>query len=83
LSVVYFVTLLPISINGLGVQEASFYSLFVNLGGVSPESALTLAFVYRLIMMFASLPGALFMSSLLPNTRKRAAETAASEEESM
>ncbi|MBN2501895.1 MAG: flippase-like domain-containing protein [Anaerolineales bacterium] len=82
-SVVYFVTLLPISINGLGVQEASFYSLFVNLGGVSPESALTLAFVYRLIMMFASLPGALFVSSLLPNARKRATKAPASEEESM
>ena len=81
-SVVYFVTLLPISINGLGVQETSFL-LFASVGGVAPESALTLAFVYRLIMMFASLPGALFVSSLLPGKRQKAAAAAPPEEEGM
>jgi uncharacterized membrane protein YbhN (UPF0104 family) len=80
-SIVYFFTLVPISINGWGVQEASFSFLFVSLGGVSTESAWTLAFVYRLIMMFASLPGALFLPGLLPRARKRGEETAEPEEE--
>jgi hypothetical protein len=54
----YFVTLLPISINGLGVQELSLTFMLTHFGGITEPTALTLAFLIRILQMFASLPGA-------------------------
>lgn len=65
-SLVYFVTLLPISINGLGVQELTTTFVFTELGGVSPSSALTIAILLRTLEMAASLPGAFLLQGLLP-----------------
>ena len=70
-SLVYFVTLVPVSINGLGVQEVIIIFAFHNLGGVSEASALTLALLIRMVMMLVSLPGALAVPALLPEARKR------------
>ncbi len=64
-SAVYFVTLLPISINGLGVQELTIAFFYVKFGGISPASGLTLALFMRLLPMIASLPGALFIPDIL------------------
>jgi glycosyltransferase 2 family protein len=64
-SLSYFVTLLPVSINGLGVQELSLTLLFTTVGGVSEPGALTLAFLIRILQMFASLPGAFFIPSVV------------------
>ncbi len=68
-SLVYFitllVTLLPISINGLGVQELSMATLFYSVGGISEESRLILPILYRLLMLFVSLPGAVVLPSML------------------
>jgi uncharacterized membrane protein YbhN (UPF0104 family) len=64
-SLTYFVTLLPVSINGLGVQELSMTFLFTHVGGVSGPAALTLAFLIRILQMFASLPGAFFLPDML------------------
>jgi glycosyltransferase 2 family protein len=64
-SLSYFVTLLPVSINGLGVQELSLTLLFTGAAGVSEPTALTLAFLIRILQMFASLPGALFIPSVV------------------
>lgn len=64
-SMAYFITLLPISINGLGVQEVALTFLFVNYGGASTQNALVLALLMRLLPALASLPGALFIGSLL------------------
>jgi len=62
--VVYFATLVPVSFNGLGVQEVSFTLLFSELS--TPESAaLTIAILYRLILLLSSLPGGLF--NILPD----------------
>lgn len=61
---VYFVTLLPISINGLGLQEASLSLVFTSFAGVSESNSLVLAIIIRVLFMLASLPGAFF----LPNT---------------
>jgi uncharacterized protein (TIRG00374 family) len=70
-SLVYFVTLIPISINGLGVQEVAITFAFSTLGGASDHNTLTLALLFRTLVMLASLPGALFISGIMPEVRKR------------
>ncbi len=64
-SATYFVTLLPISINGMGVQELAMAFFYVTLGGISQSSGLTLALLMRILQMVASLPGALFIPDIL------------------
>ncbi len=64
-SAAYFVTLLPISINGMGVQELAMTFFYTTLGGISAPNGLTLALLMRLIQMLASLPGALFLPQIL------------------
>jgi uncharacterized membrane protein YbhN (UPF0104 family) len=64
-SATYFVTLLPISINGMGVQELAMTFFYVNIGGISPSSGLTVALLVRLLQTFASLPGVLFIPDIL------------------
>lgn len=64
-SFIYFVTLLPVSINGLGVQEVSMTFIFHNFGGVPLETALTGALLFRTLFMLASTPGALYLPSIL------------------
>ncbi len=65
----YFITLLPISINGLGVQEVALTYLFTNYGGVSLHSVLAMALLMRALPILASLPGALFVPALLQSER--------------
>ena len=57
---VYLVTLLPISLNGLGLQEASITALLVSLG-TQPAVALTLALAVRIIMIAVAALGAIAM----------------------
>jgi hypothetical protein len=64
-SATYFVTLLPISINGLGVQELAMTYFYVTIGGISASSGLTLALLMRVLQMIASLPGALFIPDII------------------
>ena len=64
-SLIYFVTLVPISINGYGVQELASTYFFSNVVGVSMANALTLAVLVRVIQMIASLPGAFYLPSIL------------------
>lgn len=64
-SLAYFITLIPISINGYGVQELSLTYLFLHVGGLSAATSLSMAVLIRIIFMFASLPGALFLPSIL------------------
>lgn len=64
-SLVYFFTLLPISINGYGLQELSITVVFSNLGGISVSSAITMALIFRTLMMIASLPGAFLLPGVM------------------
>jgi len=64
-SVTYFVTLIPISINGFGVQELSMSYLFSTVGGISMHNSLILAVLVRIAFLFASLPGALSLPSAM------------------
>lgn len=62
---VYFITLLPISINGLGLQEASLSLVYTSFAGVSESNSLVLAIIIRVLFMIASLPGAFFLPETL------------------
>lgn len=63
-SLSYFVTLVPVSINGLGLRELSLTYIFSELGGVSVGSALTVALILRTLDMLISLPGAILIPAL-------------------
>jgi glycosyltransferase 2 family protein len=61
----YFVTLVPISINGLGVQELSMTFLLAQLGGLTSSESATVALLTRALFIITSLPGAFFLPSIL------------------
>lgn len=64
-SLTYFITLMPISINGYGLQELSFTFLMSNVAGLTPALSLTVAVLIRAYFLLSSLPGALFLPSIL------------------
>lgn len=64
-SLTYFITLLPISINGLGLQEVTITNLYTLLGGFSPATSIALALILRLVWLIGSLPGAFFIGEVL------------------
>jgi uncharacterized membrane protein YbhN (UPF0104 family) len=57
--------LIPVSINGLGLQEVSFINLFTLFGGISDATGLSIALIMRVLMLIGSIPGAFFVSSIL------------------
>ena len=67
---VYFITLLPISIGGIGLQEWAIWFTFHQLGGVTEAHTLTMALLYRSLMMFSSLPGAVFVPGILEKRKQ-------------
>jgi glycosyltransferase 2 family protein len=77
-SLVYFVTLIPISVNGYGLQEISMTLIFSNLGNASMSNGLTIALLFRTLTLIASLPGALSLPDILA-TAERAEAVADSE----
>lgn len=64
-SLTYFITLIPISINGYGVQELSFTFFMSHLAGLTPAISLTVAVLIRAYFIFSSLPGAFFLPAAL------------------
>lgn len=64
-SLTYFITLIPISINGYGLQELSFTFLMSNVAGLTPAVSLTVAILIRAFFLISSLPGAIFLPSIL------------------
>jgi len=69
---VYFISLLPISIGGLGLQEWAIFFVFHQVGGIGEAHSLTLALLYRTLMMFSSLPGAAFVSGIIEQRKQKA-----------
>lgn len=61
-TVSYFLSVLPISVNGYGLREVAFTALYTLLGA-SLEQASTLALVTRLLTVLSTVPGALWLSS--------------------
>jgi uncharacterized membrane protein YbhN (UPF0104 family) len=74
-SLTYFITLIPISINGYGVQELSFTFLMSNVAGLTPAVSLSVAVLFRAYLIFSSLPGALFLPSILSAMAEQKKET--------
>ncbi len=70
----YFLTMLPVTINGYGLRELGVLALYTQLGA-TPEQATALALVTRALQVAVSLPGALWVGALL-----REAALAAQEE---
>lgn len=64
-SLTYFIGLLPVSINGLGLQEVTITNLFAVLGGLQTSTTLSLAVILRVLWMIGSLPGVFFLSSVI------------------
>lgn len=56
---VSFLTMVPISLAGLGVQEGALV-YFLSQAGVSPQEAFAVAILIRIIMTLGCLPGAFF-----------------------
>lgn len=77
---VYFISLLPISINGYGLQELSVTLVYSQLAGASQEASLTAALILRTLTMVASLPGAFFLPALLRPAQTHSTETSTSNE---
>lgn len=69
-SLTYFITLIPISINGYGLQELSFTFLMSNVAGLTPAMSLTVAVLIRAYFLLSSLPGAIFLPSILATMAK-------------
>lgn len=59
--IVYFVTLLPLSINGIGLKEFSEISIYMYLGATL-EQATIFTLLTRFITMAETFPGALWVS---------------------
>jgi uncharacterized membrane protein YbhN (UPF0104 family) len=64
-SLAYFMSLIPVSINGYGLQELSVTFLLSQFGGVSVPVSAAVAVLHRLLMMTVSLPGAFFLPGVL------------------
>lgn len=70
-SLTYFITLIPISINGYGVQELVFTFLLSKVAGLTPAASLTIPVLIRAYLMISSLPGAIFLPSILSAMTER------------
>jgi hypothetical protein len=64
-SLTYFVTQIPVSINGYGVQELSLSFLLNRVGGMGAAESLTAAVLIRAVFIMASLPGAIYLPRIL------------------
>ena len=64
-SLTYFITLMPISINGYGVQELAFTFLMSHVAGLSSAISLSVVVLIRAYQVLSSLPGAFFLPSIL------------------
>lgn len=62
-TVTYFLSVLPISVNGYGIREVSYSALFALLGA-SLEQASLLAVITRFLIVLVTLPGALWVSEM-------------------
>jgi uncharacterized membrane protein YbhN (UPF0104 family) len=62
-TVAYFLSVLPISVNGYGVREVTYATLFVTLGA-SLEQASALAVITRFLIVLVTIPGAIWVSKI-------------------
>jgi uncharacterized membrane protein YbhN (UPF0104 family) len=77
----YFLTLLPISLNGWGIREVGVVAFYSALGA-GADQAVTLALVSRAMLMISSLPGAVWVGPVLERITSQTVETTAISEDS-
>lgn len=70
---VFLAVMIPISVNGIGIQEGAFFGYFSFIG-VDSDSALLIAILPRIAMLLLSLVGAVLFS--LESIRERQCELA-------
>jgi uncharacterized protein (TIRG00374 family) len=63
------ISMIPVSLNGMGLREYSFMSLFGAIG-VAGESCIALGLLYSLVVILSSLPGGVVYILLKPNFRQ-------------
>jgi uncharacterized membrane protein YbhN (UPF0104 family) len=62
-AIIYFITMLPISINGYGLREVGMTFLYLKLGA-NAEQATMLVLITRFLMMLVTVPGVFWIGSL-------------------
>jgi uncharacterized membrane protein YbhN (UPF0104 family) len=77
-SLTYFVTLIPVSINGYGVQELISTLLLSQVAGLTPAMSVSIAVLMRAYQIISSLPGALFLPSTMAAMTKQKQESISS-----
>lgn len=77
-ALIHLVTMIPFSINAYGLRELTVVAALGQVG-VTPEEAAALALVTRGIALVASLPGAIWIGSLLDDWKKAENLTSAPE----
>lgn len=78
-SLTYFITQIPISINGYGLQELSFTFLMSNVAGLTPAVGLSVAVLLRAYFILFSLPGAFFLPSIMSAMARQKQDSASNE----
>jgi len=73
-TVTYFLTVLPISVNGIGLRETVFTTLYAALGATL-EQASTLALVTRFLALLTTVPGAFWLSGLVTDAALNGSES--------
>ncbi|MGV8026726.1 MAG: YbhN family protein [Anaerolineaceae bacterium] len=63
-SLSYVISLFPLSIGGLGIQELAISNLFSTLGNMPLETANALALLIRLAYIVSSIPGVFFLPDI-------------------
>ena len=76
-ALVYVASGLPISLNGIGLQELSFSYAYTTLGGASEPSALIVAVLVRVLTALWSLPGAPVLPGIMAGDRGEPVEAEA------
>jgi len=66
--ITYFITLLPVSVNGYGVREVAITGLYMQVGATF-EQAAALAIVSRVMLVAETLPGVLWAPRLVAGVR--------------
>ena len=74
--VILIISAIPITLAGLGLMEAMFVKFFTIVGvGATPDQALALCLLFRIVMILASTPGAILsLRGLAPPTEQMVRE---------
>jgi uncharacterized membrane protein YbhN (UPF0104 family) len=70
----YFITMIPLSINGYGIRELAVMGFYTHFGA-STEQATVLALTTRFLFLLVSLPGFLWVGKVMPGAGRKMGKT--------